>query len=125
MTDEQFAKLPKFVQEEIKTLRQQRDTAVAALKKWTDEQTPSAISIMEMECLEKGEPDMITRYIQGRRIQIIHKGLLLRVMLTEPDSSNSGGIDLQWGDARGGMDAVAFIPKSYQHAELVAKENMR
>ena len=94
-------------------------------KKWTDEQTPSAISIIEMEFLEKGSPTILTRYIQARRIKFVHNGIELEVHLSSKDLSNKGGIDLRWGSPDHGTNNIAMIPKSYQNIELVAKENMR
>lgn len=78
---------------------------------------------MEMEFIEKGSPTLLKRYVQGRALEINHNGVVLSVSLTTEGGARFGGIELQWSDMKHEM--IAFIPKSFQCAELIAKQNMR
>ena len=112
-------KLPKWAQEHIENIERERGVAVRALNKYVDGQTPSPISVMEMECTgEGGKPSFKTRYIQGHRISINHEGVELNIILRD------GQIDLSWGGPSPLTD-VALIPSSYQQAGLVSKKFMR
>jgi len=125
MSAEPVHKLPKWAQTRMEDLQRQRDTAVQALKEWSDTQTPQPISISEFECLESGAPTHMTRYIEGRRITVKWKGVELSVTLQESDSAHEDGIGLQWGSTARGMERVAMVPTSFQSVALIAKENMQ
>lgn len=116
MTSEQLAKLPKWAQEEFNTLLQQRDTAVAALRKYTDNQTPSAVKIDEMLCLEKGAPEFRTRYIQTERVQFEWSGVELSVHLSDRNDRKS--IDIQWESTSRMFNEVIMQPRSYQNISI-------
>jgi len=48
MTDEQFARLPKYAREHIRELERDRRTADEALARYLDEQTPTQVWYEEM-----------------------------------------------------------------------------
>ena len=114
-----ITKLPKWAQEHIHNTQRQRDIAVRALDEYTDNQTPSPVSVQEMECVEHGSPKFYTRYVQTNKITINHSGVELRVLL------RNGHIDLSYGGGGLSTDEVALIPASFQQIRLVSKENMR
>lgn len=119
--DDRIKKLPVWAQEIIEDLAQQRETAVRALNKYADDQTPSPFYIDELECTgEEKCPSKKTRYIQTRKIAVEHAGVHLSILLRD------GSIDLQWWESLNrGAGQVAFVPKSFQAVDLIAKENMR
>lgn len=125
-TEEQMAKLPKWAQDHIKTLERERETAVAALLRHTDEQTPSPISIPTMECIGVTQgPSQLVRYIQpGLGTEFSWEGVKLRVSLADGRSRDKG-ITLQWESERRGLEHVCMLPLSFQQVQLIAKENMR
>ena len=119
-------KLPKWAQDHIHTLQHQRDTAVKALKDWTDTQTEQPISVSEMEGLENGGPTIMKRYVEGTDIDINWMGVRLSVMLRKEGNMHENAINLQWeGECGGSSHHVAMIPTSFQSVSLIAKENMR
>jgi len=122
-----ITKLPKWAQERIRDLERQRDVAVKTLNQFQDSQTPSPVFYREFVCT--GETDGSSEkigYIQASVIEFTHAGVFLRVMLSrEKDPSRDFGIELSWSNTDRHSAQVAFIPKSYQQAQLVAKENMR
>lgn len=126
-TPEQIAKLPKWAQDEIKSLARQRDAAIRALNEYVDNQTESPFYTEDNECTgEQSGPTNRRRYIQAHKIEVQWRGVYLRVDAN--DFGQSGhGIRIQWsgGDGRLTGREVAFIPGSYQQARLVAKEDMR
>ena len=112
-------KLPKKVQEYIKDLQRQRETAVRVLDDYINDQTPSAFSYQDMECTgEQPGSTLRKRFVQTYKMDIIHCGIKLNVML------RSNAIELKWGTEKFNGDA-AFIPQTYQCAKLINKENMR
>lgn len=122
-TVEQIAKLPKWAQEYIKDINRERDTAVKELNDYCDSQTPSPVYIDELVSTgEQQGPSSKTRYIQTPRVQFDWQGVSLTVLLRDDH------IDLQWNGldrGRYGTSECAFIPRSYQSANLVSKANMR
>lgn len=120
MTDERIKKLPGWAQELIADLERQRKEAIRALNQYVDDQTPSPFFIDELESTgEETGPSKKTRYIQTRKMKVEHAGVNLSILLRD------GKIDLQWGGAGRLSQPIAFIPRSFQSADLVAKENMR
>lgn len=116
---EKIAKLPKWAQDYITDAERTRDVAVRELKEYNDNQTPSPFSIQEY--VNRG---YVTRYIQTDKMEVEAHGVKLRIQLGyERDKT----IKLSWGPAGklAGMDHIAFVPTSFQQAELIAKENMR
>jgi hypothetical protein len=126
ITKEQIEKLPKWAQEHMRDLQRQRDTAVAALRKWTDSQTESPISIMEYECTgETQGPSRYDRYVHAHGLTIKWHGIRLDVRLNDDGPQHECGIGLQWSDVHQRSLQIAMVPKSYQSVDLIAKENMR
>lgn len=124
MSPEQLAKLPKWAQEEFKTLERERDIAVRELNQWVDNQTPSNIKIHEHVPIGPGGPKRMTRFIQGYCVEFEHAGVWVEVTLPYWDAREKY-ITLKWGKEQIACDEVAFIPYSHQSARIVAKENMR
>lgn len=124
-TSPDTSKLPKWAQDHIETLQRQRDTAVDALRKWTDEQTPQPISVDELVCLTSGGPTGLTRYIQGKRLKIEWKGVELEVHLKTDGNMSDDAIDLKWNALTRHSGHVAMVPTSFQSVSLIAKESMR
>jgi hypothetical protein len=125
-TDEQISKLPKWAQDHICDLARERDTAVRALREWTDSQTESPVSIMELECIgERKGPSQLTRYIQTRRLEIRWEGIRLDIQLNNNNPQHEAGISLRWSALERGLSHVAMVPTSFQYVDLIAKENMR
>lgn len=122
-TQDQINKLPTWARNYIAALQNQRDIAVRALNQYCDEQTESPFQIPELECTgeEAGSdaPVKKVRYIQTRRMEIKWQGVELSIMLRDDR------VNLQWGLPSFRTGDVAFIPCSYQSADLKAKEQMR
>ena len=116
---EKIAKLPKWAQDHIRDIQRQRDIAVRALDQYTDNQTPSPFYVQEMECVEKGAPKFYTRYIHGHRMNVIHQGIELQILLRDDH------IDLSWSGYEKSMAEIAMIPASFQRVRLLAKDRMR
>lgn len=120
MTDERIKKLPVWTQELIASLERQREEAIRALNQYVDSQTPSPFFIDELESTgETQGPSQKTRYIQTRRMEVEHAGVHLSILLRD------GKIDLQWSGVERTSEHIAFVPRSFQSADLLAKENMR
>lgn len=125
-TKEQIGKLPKWAQDYIKSIEQQRFVAVRALDEFVDNQTPSPFYFEDNSCTgEQSGPTNRRVYVQAHCIKVEWRGVHLSVSAN--DYGNCGeGIRLQWeaSGRHGGRDA-AFIPSSYQNARLVSKEDMQ
>ena len=86
MTNEQLSKLPKWAQEEFTNLQRERNTAVRELKSWTDDQKPSSIYIDELVCDgEQQGPKSYRRYIQSRKVTMVHAGVEATLYAIQPD----------------------------------------
>lgn len=119
--DERIKKLPVWVQELIADLERQREEAIRALNQYVDNQTPSPFYINELECTgEERGLSQKTRFIQTRKMEVEHAGVRLSILLRD------GKIDLQWESVDRTSVYVAFVPRSFQSADLlITKENMR
>ena len=118
--DDRIKKLPVWAKEIIENLARQREIAVNALNQYTDGQTPSSFYIDELECTgEERGPSKKTRYIRTRKMEVEHAGVHLSILLRD------GKIDLQWSGIDRTSEQIAFVPRSFQAADLIAKENMR
>lgn len=106
--------LPKWAQQHIKTIEQQRDAAVRALEEFCDNDTPSAFFVEDYVCDgESKGPTTRRHYIQTRSIEVAHAGVGLRVLL------RGDSIELSWDtEGRRLADDVIFQPKSFQMASL-------
>lgn len=118
--DDRIKKLPVWAQGLVEELVREREVAVRALNQYTDSQTSSPFYIDELECTgeEKG-PSKKVRYIQTRKMEVEHAGVHLSILLRE------GKIDLQWSGVEKTSEHIAFVPRSFQSADLIAKESMR
>lgn len=111
-TPEQLAKLPKWAQEKIRVLEmrlRERDEDLDALRN-------NKPSDFYYEPEIAGGPKV---YVPAYSITCVKSGVILEIS----PRTNSSGIDLRWGTEKHGE--VAFIPRSWQQACLVSKENMR
>lgn len=126
---EKIAKLPAWAREHIRSLERERNCAVRGLSEFLDKQTPSAIFVESMVGHDVGEllPGGVVQkhYIQTHAIAIEHAGVRLRVGVYD-NNAGRDCIHLQWESITGWAGVpVAFIPQSFQSAQLKAKENMR
>ncbi len=120
MMDKRIAKLPKWAQDIIKKLVRERKEAVDVLNGFCDTQTKTPFFFREM--LSTGEKQGLSfkeKYIQTCEINIKHCGVFFQARL------GRDGIKLSWENEKRHMEQVAFIPQSFQQAELIAKDNMR
>ena len=93
-------KLPTWAQQLIRNLQSERDTAVRELHEWTDSQTKSPFSIMEVVSDgEQRSPAIMTRYIQTRRIKCDHAGVSveLSVVRDGDPNRNSACVEIRLG----------------------------
>jgi hypothetical protein len=128
MSDPRIEKLPKWAQDEFRSLQRERDTAVRKLQEYEDAQTESPISYTSLVSDGAADvgPSIRTRYINGtNKIEFEHKGVHLRVMLTEECPSRSDGIHVSWSVGQNSVGEIAMIPDGFQSIRLVARENMR
>lgn len=120
LTPAQLEKLPQWAQAAFRALARERDESVANLKEWTNDQTPSPISITEHPCTgDQRGPDFISRYIHGDNIKIEWMGCRLEIGLRQqgPTNAHEDCISLQW-EPTDSARALAFIPESYQRARI-------
>lgn len=124
-TPEQLAKLPKWARDHISRLEYYRRQAVQALRKFQDEQKPSAFSTVDYLSLgEEPGHENVRRFIQTDSVQVEHRGVCLDVCIRD-GGQNGPGIHLQWSAApRCSMREVAFIPRVHQTAVLKSVEDM-
>lgn len=116
---ENISKLPKWAQEIINDLSRERDTAIRELNSYVDSDTASDIYIDEYVSIgENRGPTPKRHYIQGYTVTFNHAGIELDVNIFHDDV-----INLKWNAV--GRGDVAFIPDSYQSANLVSKDTMR
>src|SRR5271166_3700346 len=119
MTPEQFARLPKFAQEEIETLRRQRQQAVAALNNFVDQDTPSNVWFDERPCTgESPGPTYKKHYVQSRWLEVEWAGVRLTVLLRGGSHGDHEVIDLAWQDEKRTHGEVTMQPRSYQNVYL-------
>lgn len=125
--EEKIAKLPVWAQEHIKDLNHQRDAAIRALNKFTDEQTESPFSFQEHPCTGEGGvrgPVYKQKFVQAHSIDVDWQGVHLTVGAHDYGNSDSG-IKLQWTGARRSIEEVAMIPDAFQSVRLVLPKNLR
>lgn len=116
-TSEQIAKLPKWAQEYIRQLERERAEAIRALNRYCDDQTPSAFRIHELESTgETVGPSQKTRHIQTHKMEVDWQGVELTIIL------RNDSIDLQWRGSAGVTSECAFIPRSFQAANLKSRD---
>jgi hypothetical protein len=108
---DKIAKLPQWAQQHIKELVRQREAAVVALQRFTDEATPAPFFTEELVCETKGSPTRRRRYVHAHRIMLEHKGLDLNV------SIGDYGVSIQYGQRRGIYD-ILMQPTSFQQFML-------
>ena len=116
------SKLPKWAQDHIRTLERQRDAAVQALNEHLDSQTEAPFYFEDH--VSTGESNKFFKrfYVQTHKITVEWAGVELNILLRPSDNV----IDLRWNGIKGSrLQHVAFVPKSFQSAELISKENMR
>lgn len=118
MSMRDISKLPKWVQEHIRDLKRQRETAINCLNDFVDSQTPSPIFYDDVICSgEETGPSWKRTNVQTNQITINHAGVELRIVLRDE------AIDIGWGKIGNRIcSPVYFIPSAYQQAYLYAKE---
>jgi hypothetical protein len=116
---ERIAKLPKDIRDYVQNVERERDISVLSLAKWLDTQTPSGVSIEEYE-----NGKFVTRYIQTDKVEFDVHGVKLVVHI---GYGRDKTIKLSWGGSGSQMSLhhVAFVPTSFQQADLIAQENLR
>lgn len=123
MSNEKIVNLPKWVQDHICDLQEQRDVAVHLLNEYIDTQTPSAIYMDEFVSI--GHEPFKRRYVRGHRLSVNHAGVRLSILLRDKTTGDEPHIDLQWYDTEQDSAHVALIPTSFQKVSLISKGNMR
>jgi hypothetical protein len=120
--NDKIAKLPIWAQDYIRKIEREREVAIRALNDYTDESTPSPFYVDEPESTgEQAGPSFKRRYIQTHKIAVEWKGVLLEIYLHQDENE----IDIGWSDLSRQLKHVAFVPVSFNRAQLIAKENMR
>jgi hypothetical protein len=126
VTPEMLAKLPKWAQEHIKDLSNEREMALRTLNDYTDNQTPSKIYWDDFVCLgETTGPSTKRSYVQTERIIVESCGVQLTVSCHGESVQHDPGIELQWSDAHRIGNMIAAVPRSYMQMSLIAHHNMR
>ena len=119
-----LSRQPKYVQDYVKKIKRERETAVRALREYhADNQTPSPFFVDDLVCLgeeKTGGPTSTRRYLQGvHRLSVDYEGVLLTIVLREKQ------IDLSWGDSQIYRGDIAMVPSGFQNAYLISASNMR
>lgn len=119
-TQAQIDKLPKWVQEHIKTLERERAVSIQALDDYLSTNTWSPFSIEDTICTgEHQGPTTKTRYIKTEEMRVEHAGIELYIHCDDKC------IVLQWEDSEQLGCEVAVVPQSYQRIHLISRNNMR
>lgn len=117
-TDEQLAKLPKYVSKYIEGLERERDRALAVMRKMESEQVPTKVKCEDFESTgEQYGPSRVTRYFDAKRLEITQHGVTLCVDGLWNDDED---IILSWRPAGQGHPCgdIALIPLSHQRIKL-------
>lgn len=120
-TPEQISKLPRWAQEHIADIEQQRFVAIRALNEYQDSQTESPFRCRDFECTGEGKEQLKTRFVQTNKMEVHWAGVELTVLIRP----NVQEIYLQWCATDDRIREIAFIPMAFGSARLKAKENMR
>jgi len=119
-TQAQINKLPKWVQDHIKTIERERDTTIRVLNDYLERASWSPFSIEDGICTgEHQGPTTKTRYIQTEKMLVEHAGVRLAI------HCDNKCIVLQWEDSEQLGVEVAMVPQSYQRVHLVSRDDMR
>ncbi len=111
-TPEQLAKLPKWAQEHIRV----SDMRLREAKEDLDALRQNKESPFYYQPDISSGPKV---FVPAYSIICEYKGVVVEI---SPRQSGNG-ISLQW--SAGGHNEAAFIPRSWQQAEIISKENMR
>lgn len=112
-----ISKLPKWAQEHIQKLTEQRETAVRLLAEFTDNQTPAPFKVTKYGYV--GDSKVFkSAYIQGHSLEVCHAGIKLEIDL------GKNRIDLRY-DSEKGSSEIALIPRFHQGIVLVHPRGMR
>ena len=115
MTTQNLERLPKWAQDYILTLQRERQLAIRALNQYCDNQTHSPFFIEELECTgEENGPSRKVRFIQTHKVSVEWHDVILDVLI-RPDRT---AIEMRWSKGDRSPGRVAFIPTSFQAAEL-------
>ena len=123
MTDERFARLPKWAQEHIRTVEGEREAAVKALQQFTDDQTPGPFIFEEwVSDGQSAGPTTHRRYVHAHRMAVIHAGVEMEIVLHDPNESGRRGQGYIWisyaQHKRTVTGDVMFQPASFQQARI-------
>lgn len=123
-TPEQIEKLPKWARDHIKTLSRERETAIQALKEACDSEKPSPFYYENFDSTGEGRgPSRRRNYVQAHSMVCEFDGV--RLTISAHHYNQQKGIQLSWDDPQRSLAEMAFIPKSYQQAIILRKEDMR
>lgn len=124
-TPEQLAKLPKWVQEHIKSVTRDRDTWKSSALRFSSEQEESPFYSPEFstEGIKK-------RYIatENRRVIVEYAGIHAEIFLAcKDDGQRLHGIEIGFSAMSHSLSActVALIPRGFNSFQLVHKDNLR
>lgn len=120
---QKIEKLPVWAKEYIRNLERQRGVAINTLNDSLNDQEVSAFYYEPLVCTGEDQGPTLKRvYVQTCSLMCQFDGVELRI--SAHHSNNEVGIGLQWSSVENRSIDIAFIPKSYQTARLVAKEDM-
>lgn len=115
ITTEQFARLPKYAQQYIRSLERANEDLRKKIQRDDDSQTPSKVWYEEF--VNTGKFETVRRYVQSERVVFVHAGVHLTVSCFRDNE-----IELQWGiPTKHGspmLGDISFVPTSYQSAKL-------
>ena len=116
-TSERVEKLPKWVQEHIRKLKNERDQAVQQLEKIEAQQQETKVWTDEL--VNDGKTSIRRRYFNADQLTIKNGGVMLTISGLYDEKE---GIRLSWRPADKGhkVGNIFFIPKAYQQAQLLA-----
>jgi hypothetical protein len=121
-TPEQLAKLPKWAQEHIQHLDKRCIIAERALLDYTNTQTPSSMFYDELVCIGDGPPTLMRKYVQTKKMSIIHDKVRIDVQIRAPEKA---GVEISWSGANYSGDEIPMIPTSYQTVKIIPKDKLR
>lgn len=119
-------RLPKWAQDELRRVRQQRNAAVNALNNFVDSQEATAFFYEESPLTgETAGPVVKRRYIDTYRVSVRFGKVNLTVSTNGWRRDVDPEIRLQWSaEDRMTADNVAMIPDSHNCIRLVHRDHM-
>lgn len=112
-------KLPKWAQDHIRRITNQRDSVEKQLRKFQDDQTPEYFSVEEYVTLSNGNFESVIKHIQGHRM--IVKACGVKMSLLVRDYGGPHGyplIDISYDSIGPRKCDVVLEPRSHNQFHL-------